>query len=282
MSMEEKIQRALESETRGVQMPTDAPRRIRSRASWRRFAGAVGLLASALLLVLVGNIAIVNGQSKATRLAPGSSAALVMPNVVGMNAGDAMKVVIASGVNPSLRYEISNQPVGTVIGTDPRAGADIVGSSVVLTVSGSPPSAGPTQTDLAPLAAITEANHDVFVGAYRDSSGKLHAVFNAGADQEAWRSTLEASVPKGETLVMDECSVSYTSLSDVLQELAARNWAGDASSVNFAAVIDPQSCSVVMTTQDLSPSGQKQLEDRFGALITIDTSGEPAVTISNR
>lgn len=127
---------------------------------------------------------------------------------------------------------------------------------------------------LLPLAQITEAHHDIFVGAYCDDRDVLHAAFNPGVQQSEWIPILRTAV--GTTpLVFEECPVRYSDLRHVSVELEDRGWAEDAASIPFASDIAPASCSVRMTTGQLTTHQEEQLADAYGSLVTLDESGTP-------
>ena len=80
--------------------------------------------------------------------------AIEVPDVIGMLEGDAFKVLMTAGLEPSVQYVIeADAPVGRVLETIPAAGAESEDGEVVFVVARSrPESDPPTESDLAPLA----------------------------------------------------------------------------------------------------------------------------------
>lgn len=281
MKLEDRIRHAMDSQTRSKRMPDGALVRIRSKARRRRAAGAGLFGGLAVLLIVIGVNIRLPASPKESSQAASAATLLTVPNVVGMQEGDALKELYTAGLSPVVEEKVDAHPLGMVIETDPAPGTEVVDNSVVTVVVSGVPSSGPAESDLAELARIAESRPDVFVGAYRDHDGNLHAVFNPGTSPEDWRSRLEAAVPSGVELYLNECQVSRQDLMQVLDTLKKQDWSPHASQVAFAAEIDPATCSVVMTTQDLTNEDRAALETLFGSKLRIDESGEPALTVAS-
>jgi len=278
--MDEQIRAALESETKNLQMPQGTLKRIRSKARLRRFlmaAAASGLVTFTGVAISRLPVPTLASDAIPAASAPGNSGETIVPDVVGMIEGDALKALYVAGLEASVSYKITDgAPVGTVLETIPASGIPSADGSVsVLVARLEPESIGPSHSNLAALARITESRPDVFVGVYRDSLGDLHAVFNPGIDKTAWSAQLEAAVPIGVSLHLDQCSVTRGALLELLNFLGRRDWGAHAPQVRFAAEIEPATCGVVMTTRDLTSEDKDELTQRFGSMIAFDESTQP-------
>jgi hypothetical protein len=278
MKLEDDIREALEAFTRGAEMPQDALTRIRRRTFARR-VGGVGAALALVAALFIAVVPRVGGDASGDPATFAAEPAIEVPDVIGMLEGDAFKVLMTAGLEPSVQYVIeADAPVGRVLETIPAAGAESEDGEVTFVVARSRPESNPpTESDLAPLARITEPRPEVFVGVFRDAAGDLHVVFNPGIDVEDWRAELESAVPAGKTLYLDRCSVTRGDLLGILDVLEQRSWSAHASEVAFAAGIDPASCSVVITSQDLTAADRERLVEMFGPQVTFDMSGDPSL-----
>jgi hypothetical protein len=127
----------------------------------------------------------------------------------------------------------------------------------------------------AALSALVAARPDVFLGLGWDQDGTPVVAFNPGAATEAWEGQLK-SAAGSLTYRTRACTHSLSELERVQSELASHIWSPRATPISFGLDVDPATCSVRLTSDQLQPSDVSELSARYGSLVTIDTShGHP-------
>ena len=266
-------------------MPPAAKKVLLRKAGHRRLVSAISVGAVAILLPVValnvsgsleGREPAQAVQSNASPSTTSPIAELSMPSLDGEPTPEAVRIMQSLDVTPVIRYERGPQP-GVVLATRPLAG-EALRSFAVLVVVSDVTSGGPDTNGFVDVGRIVEANHSAFVGVYLDARGTLRVVFDPEARLEDWADELEIAA-QGRPLQYDRCPVPYSALNEVLIAVGRRDWASDAASVALEAEIDPATCSVRLTTQELRPSDLIQLSNLYGGLLVIDESGNPATSI---
>jgi hypothetical protein len=208
---------------------------------------------------------------------------VVVPNVMGLPEGEAVKMLAEVGLLAEVRYQREAPRTGQVLDSDPPSGSEVVaGSSVRLRVAYERPLPVPDASEeqflneqLAPLGRLVERNRQAFVGLYRDHSagtwGTLVVVFNPGTDEDAWRERLEAAA--GDLPYrLESCTRSREELEQIQDELALRTWSPNARSISFGVFVDPATCTVRVESDQLTAEDIQALSDRFGTAVSLNTS----------
>jgi hypothetical protein len=125
----------------------------------------------------------------------------------------------------------------------------------------------------APLSTLVAARPDVFLGLGWDQDGTPVIAFNPGVDTRAWDEQLK-NAAGNLTYMTRTCGHSLSELEQVQSQLALGTWSPRATSISFALYVDPATCSVRLSSDQLQPSDVHELTARYGALITIDASGQ--------
>jgi len=213
-----------------------------------------------------------NGSPSTTSSTP---VPVSVPDVSGLPESEAVKTLAAAGLVAEIRYDPGASKSGTVLSSDPPGGSAMSPTVAVrLVIAPHPllPTPGPGhEQDVHPLSSLVEANHQAFVGLYRDDTGVPVVVFNRGADPSAWREQLDA-VAGSQRYLTDVCPRTHGELHEVQDEIALRVWSPNADSISFGAFIDPATCSVRVESDQLSAADIQALVDRFGTAITVDTT----------
>jgi hypothetical protein len=124
----------------------------------------------------------------------------------------------------------------------------------------------------APLSTLVAARPDVFLGLGWDPDGTPVIAFNPGVDTRAWEGQLK-SAAGSITYRTRTCAHSLSDLEQVQSQLALGTWSPRATSISFALNVDPATCSVRLSSDQLQPSDIRELAARYGLLVTIDASG---------
>src|SRR5688572_29816557 len=183
----------------------------------------------------------------------------VVPQVASLTVVEVDKLFAGAGLVPILRYQpgiLTSQ--GTVVGTDPPAGAILpTGEAVTVLVAGPP---GPTLDD------YVNAHRETFVGIAADGNGVLVVGIHHQADLAKEIATL-AQLADGAAYRIQSCPRSWTDLQRVQIELARRDFVPGADKLSFAMTVDPLACAVRLTI-DMSEPDIAQLTARYqGALV---------------
>jgi hypothetical protein len=213
----------------------------------------------------------------------GPPAAVVVPNLVGLSEGEAVKMLAEVGLLAEIQYQREAPRTGQVLDSNPPSGSEVVaGSSVRLRVAYERPLPVPDASEeqflneqSGPLSRLAERNPQAFVGLYRDHSagtwGTLVVVFNPGTDQDTWGERLDAAA--GELPYRTEtCTRSREELEHIQDELTLLNWSPNARSISFGVFVHPATCTVRVESDQLTPEDIQALSDRFGTAISLNTS----------
>ncbi|MFC7484167.1 hypothetical protein ACFQX7_34775 [Luedemannella flava] len=120
-------------------------------------------------------------------------------------------------------------------------------------------------TDLADLVA---SRPDVFVGLGVEKRGVIIVALNPGVDPAAWRPVVDRYAA-GKSHLVTICTHSLAELTGIADELVARRWSPRATRIAFAVVTDPVTCSVQLSTDQLTTDEENALVERYGDAITI-------------
>ncbi|GIH04737.1 hypothetical protein Rhe02_28040 [Rhizocola hellebori] len=188
-----------------------------------------------------------------------AAARTTVPQVAALGVTEVDKLFAEAKLVPILRYHpevLSGE--GTVVGTDPPAGAIVLaGDSVTVLVAGAP---GPTLQD------YVNAHRETFVGIAADANGVLVVGIHQQADLAREIETL-AQLANGSAYRIQTCPRTFTDLQRVQLELARRDFVAGADKLSFAMTVDPLACAVRLTI-DMSEPDIAQLTARYqGALV---------------
>jgi hypothetical protein len=213
----------------------------------------------------------------------GPPASVVVPNLMGVSEGEAVKMLAEVGLLAEIQYQREAPRTGQVMDSDPPSGSEVAaGSSVRLRVAYERPLPVPDaseeqflneQSD--PLGRLVERNRQAFVGLYRDHSagtwGTLVVVFNPGTEEDAWRERLDAAA--GDLPYRTEtCTRSRQELRRIQDELTRLSWSLNARSISFGVFVDPATCTVRVESDQLTPEDIQALSDRFGTAVSLNTT----------
>ncbi|GAA1760732.1 hypothetical protein [Luedemannella helvata] len=120
-------------------------------------------------------------------------------------------------------------------------------------------------TDLADLVA---SRPDVFVGLGVERRGVVIVALNPGIDPGPWRPIVDRYAG-GQSHLVTVCTRSLRELTGIANELTARRWSPRATSISFAVVTDPVTCSVQLSSDQLTDEEQAALLERYGDALTI-------------
>jgi hypothetical protein len=198
-------------------------------------------------------------QASATADIPSPAPKTVVPQLATLTVGEVDKRLAAAGLVPILRYEpgvISG--LGTVVGTDPPAGAQVrAGDVVTVLIAGQP---GPTLED------YIAAHRETFVGIGVDTNGVIVVAIHQQADLTKEVSEL-SRLAGGRSYRVLSCGRSFTDLQRVQLELARRDFVPGADKLAFGTAIDPLACAVRLTIE-LTDAEVAQLTQKYqGALV---------------
>jgi len=196
---------------------------------------------------------------------PASAAArAVVPQVASLTVVEVDKLFASAGLVPILRYQPGVlSGLGTVVATDPPAGAILpAGDTVSVLVAGPP---GPTLHD------YVDAHRETFVGMAADANGVLVVGIHQQADLTKEIETL-GRLANGTAYRIQSCPRSWTDLQRIQLELAKRDFVAGAEKLGFAMAIDPLACAVRLTI-DLSEPGIAQLTARYQGALVIQKGG---------
>lgn len=206
--------------------------------------------------------------------APGAPSAVV-PDVVGLRAGEAVKALAAAGFVTNIRFQTDRPRTGEVLRSAPTAGAESAEGAVVVLEVSLPPrlpvSDADHEHDLHPFSSVVERNPDAFVGVYLDEAGIAHAVFGPGVDTAAWDQRLRAAAG-GVTYKTDECFRNRHDLRMIQDEITANQDWTDNDHLAFGVGIDPASCTVRVESDLLDPAEVASLVARYGTSLSFDTT----------
>jgi hypothetical protein len=184
----------------------------------------------------------------------------VVPEVASLSVSEVDKLFAGAGLVPILRYQpgiLSSQ--GTVVGSDPPAGAILpAGNEVTVLIAGSP---GPTLDD------YVKAHRETFVGIAADGHGVLVVGIHQQADLTKEIETL-AQLADGTAYRIQSCPRSWTDLQRIQIELARRDFVPGADKLSFAMTIDPLACAVRLTI-DMAEPDIAQLTARYSGALVI-------------
>jgi hypothetical protein len=128
------------------------------------------------------------------------------------------------------------------------------------------------------FGSLIEDNPEVF-GVYRDEAGVLVVVFNPGVDPATWADRLTAAAedldyPSEDSGYRpDTCSRDRTSLRALQDEIVRtrKEWAED-KHLAFGVWVQPETCTVRVESDLLTPADIEALVDRYGTAVSFDTS----------
>jgi hypothetical protein len=224
-----------------------------------------------------------SAQSSAPSASESSERSVAVLELVGMSEGEAVKALGASGLVANVRYAEDAPRTGKVLRSDPQARSEVPPSSVVvLSIAYEPrlPMPTPEQEQLPEaFSSILEDNPEVFFGSYRDEEGVSVVVFNPGVDPADWEDRLTAAAtginyPEEDSgYRTGTCSRDRTSLRTLQDEIVRtrKDWAHDPG-LAFAVWVQPETCTVRVESDLLTPGDIQALVDRHGTAISFDTS----------
>jgi hypothetical protein len=182
-----------------------------------------------------------------------------VPQVATLAVGEVDKVLLKAQLVPILRYEPGIVTgAGTVVGTEPPAGAMVAqGEVVTVIVAGSP---GAT------LGEYVAAHRETYVGMGADANGVIVVGVHRNADLQHELGEL-TKLAHGAPFRVQSCALAWVDLQRVQLDLARREFVPGADKLAFAMTIDPLACAVRLTI-DLSDAEIAQLSARYpGALV---------------
>lgn len=190
---------------------------------------------------------------------PASAARAVVPQVASLSVGEVDKLFAGAGLVPILRYQPGVlSGLGTVVATDPPAGAILPAGDMVNVLIAGPP--GPTLYD------YVDAHRETFVGMAADANGVIVVGIHQQADLTKEIETL-GRLANGTAYRIQTCPRSWADLQRVQIELRRRDFVPGAEKLGFAMAVDPLACAVRLTI-DLSEPDIAQLTARYqGALV---------------
>jgi PASTA domain len=224
-----------------------------------------------------------SSDSPAPSASQSSAGSVSVPDLFGMSEGEAVKALDASGLVANVRYDRDAPRTGTVLRSAPEAGSELSASSVVvLSIAYEPrlPMPTPEQEQLPEaFSSLLHDNPEAFFGVHRDEEGVLVVVFNPGVDPAAWEDRLTAAAeginyPEEDSgYRTDTCSRDRKSLRALQDEIVRtrKEWADDPR-LAFGVWVQPESCTVRVESDLLTPGDIQALVDRFGTAISFDTS----------
>lgn len=224
-----------------------------------------------------------SSDSPAPSASQSSAGSVSVPDLLGMSEGEAVKALDASGLVANVRYDRDAPRTGTVLRSAPEAGSELSASSVVvLSIAYEPrlPMPTPEQEQLPEaFSSLLHDNPEAFFGVHRDEEGVLVVVFNPGVDPAAWEDRLTAAAeginyPEEDSgYRTDTCSRDRKSLRALQDEIVRtrKEWADDPR-LAFGVWVQPESCTVRVESDLLTPGDIQALVDRFGTAISFDTS----------
>lgn len=196
---------------------------------------------------------------------------IVLPDVTDLSASQALVQLKNAGLTIKDDHQSNERTAGTVVRTIPPAGTTVAaGSTVTLILSTGPAAADDTSASA--LAAAVEANPDTFVGIFFDENGPV-VVFGRGVDPDQWRRRLDALTTA--TYRISQCSRTRAELEAVQAAVVGRGWTPRAGSIALSTRIDPATCTVWVTTDQLTPAEMEAFLQRFGNAVTLDPTGHP-------
>jgi phage gp37-like protein len=233
---------------------------------------AIRVLTAALLAVLPAQLVLAGCAQKPVESAaehqslagPTPPARAVVPQAASLTVGEVDKLFAAAGLVPILRYQPGVlSGLGTVVATDPPAGAILpAGDAVNVLVAGPP---GPTLHD------YVDAHRETFVGMAADGNGVVVVGINQQADLTKEIETL-GRLANGTTYRIQTCPRTWTDLQRIQLELGRRDFVPGAEKLGFAMAIDPLACAVRLTI-DLSEPDIAQLTARYQGALVIQKGG---------
>ncbi|MCP2327920.1 hypothetical protein HDA40_006427 [Hamadaea flava] len=209
-----------------------------------------------------------NGPAPQVRPTDDPADGVRVPDVKGQSARYALKLIAESRLAAVVRYapEVLVD-AGTVILSEPKAGAGLgAGDVVVLVVAGNPANVGgfdghPGAKALTDLAA---GRSDVFVGAGWDGGDPRKAYVVAigpTADQAAWDERIAVAAGAQAYRVV-RCDHSLAQLSGVKAELP------DAGLSDYSSYIDPVRCAVVVQGT-FTRDQVERVRQRWGTAVAV-------------
>ncbi|MEV0273024.1 PASTA domain-containing protein [Hamadaea sp. NPDC050747] len=212
-----------------------------------------------------------NGPAPQVRPTDAPADGVRVPDVKGQPAQYALKLMAESKLAAVVRYapEVLVE-AGTVVLSEPKAGAGLgAGDVVVLVVAGNPASVGgfdghPGAKALTDLAA---SRSDVFVGAGWDGGDPRKAYVVAlgpTADQATWDERIEAAAGEQAYRVV-RCDHSLAQLGGVKAELQ------DAGLGPYTSYIDAVRCSVVVQGT-FSRDQTERVRRRWGTTVVVEAA----------
>ncbi|HXL44764.1 MAG TPA: PASTA domain-containing protein [Gaiellaceae bacterium] len=197
-----------------------------------------------------------------------------VPNLVGLNEGEAVKALAASGLIANVRYAEDAERTGKVLRSVPEAGTELAASSVVLLSIAPRPYIAPIGPEenpaLHPLSHLVERNPEAFVGLYRDVEGAPHVVFGPGIDPATWEDRLNDAAGHIR-YVTDRCSRDRKSLQAIHKEIATPGSMQN-KRLAFGMWVHPESCTVRVESDLLTSEDIRTLVERYGTAISFDTT----------
>jgi hypothetical protein len=188
----------------------------------------------------------------------------IVPDVVGQPATVIGKSLGTARLTAILRYEpgVVAAP-GSVVSTDPPAGAVVAEGSVVTVVV-----AGPSARTLPDLV---DAHRETYVGLTVDNFGTTVAIYRR-ADIAQAIAQLDA-VADGKLYRVQLCDRSYAELSRIMIELGRREFVPGAKELGFGYSIDAQACAVHLTIGGLDHKYLPELLERYDGALVVSFGG---------
>jgi hypothetical protein len=219
---------------------------------------------------LIALVVVACGLAACARLETESSSTtqVKVPNVVGLDDTTAAKTLAAAGLVGQHRYvQTSTAPAGQVLGSTPTPGTRVEAAAVVTydVAELAPP-------DRMELGQLVDRYPDVFVGLGLDAQRVPLVAFNPGIDITTWEPALDKAAA-GAPYRIITCARSRTELAQVQALVGRRDWLPNRGSVALATYIEPASCSVRLTSTELSHEDIRVLTERFGDALTIAGGG---------
>jgi hypothetical protein len=231
-----------------------------------------------------------SGASTSPSSTPSSStsseSSVSVPDVVGLGESEAVRALGASGLVANVRYAYDAPRTGKVLHSDPEAGNELrANSAIVLSIALGPRLPTPGQEDemdIHPLGSVVQDHPEVFVGLYRDAAGVPHVVFGPGVDPETWDERLRAAAERlhypreGVGYRPDMCSRDLKTLRAMQDEIApagrATKWWTKNERLAFGVEVHPETCTVRVESDLLTPDDIEALVNRYNTAISFDTT----------
>jgi PASTA domain-containing protein len=207
---------------------------------------------------------------------------VTVPDVVGLNEGEAVRALDAAGLIANVRYDRDLPRTATVDHAVPASRTEVDQHSVVLLSIALPPRlplpAPEQETEIEPLSRLVADHPAVFVGLYRDEGAVPHVVFGPGSDPAQWTDRLREAASgitypeEGVGFRADRCSRTNASLLATADEITTNQDWTERRHLAFGAWAQPETCTVRIESDLLEPAEIEALVERYGTAISFDTS----------